>query len=157
MALDELTCAHPSHLKRGKINPFKNTSVEAVSLLIASSHSCRHKGLYPLWTKTKTDRYNPSLISLRKRVYSWEMNWAELPEILYWFAWKDGFTQDRFETKLYNKMKFYPFLVIAESQKGWYFFVELSSVNIIWNVPNLNLQKSHKNKAKLWFNILLSF
>lgn len=54
-------------------------------------------------------------------------------------------------------MKFYPFLVIAESQKGWYFFVELSSVNIIWNVPNLNLQKSHKNKAKLWFNILLSF
>lgn len=54
-------------------------------------------------------------------------------------------------------MKFYPFLVIAESQKGWYFFVELSSVNIIWIVPNLNLQKSHKNKAKLWFNILLSF
>lgn len=43
MALDELTCAHPSHLKEEK-KTFKNTSVKAVSLLIASSHSCRHKG-----------------------------------------------------------------------------------------------------------------
>ena len=146
ISINELTCAHPAHIQKRKKN-FKNTSVEAGSSPIACSHSCRHKR-YVSFVKNWPLQSFTDLFKKEGLLVGDELCWnARDPLLICLERWI--YPGQIWETKLYNIMNFYPFLVIAESQKGWYFLVELSLVNTIWKVPHLNLQNVTRIKSTL--------